>query len=77
MFAIEYYGMFVRARDGLMTDSKQAAKLFETAEEACAYVCQWLNETAVNLPADRKPINVVEVEVKPVIKGIKGTYRSY
>lgn len=77
MYAIEYYGMFIRAKDGLMTDSKQAAKLFDTADEACAYVREWLNTTAVNLPADRKPINVIEVEVKPVIKSIKQTYRSY
>lgn len=77
MYAIEYYGMFVRAKDGLMTDVKPSAKLFETADEAAEYVKTWLKDTEVSLPKDRKPVNIVEVDTKVVLQKVRQVVRSF
>lgn len=77
MFAIEYYGLFVRA-DGLMTDNKSSAKLFPDLLSAENYlVNEWFPNPKVNLPNDRKPVNLIQVSVKVVMKKAGPIIKSF
>ena len=73
MYAIRfvYYGKsYIRNIDGLFTDNKRAAKLFNTIQEAEYYYQIWLNTTGVDKPSELKLV-IVEVETKPVIARVK------
>lgn len=70
MYAIRYYGMFVR-RDGLMTDNKASARLFETFDEVKRYMLEeWFPNSGVSFPDDRQPAEIVKVETKTVLHKI-------
>ncbi len=76
MFAIQYYKMYVRQSDELMSSDKATAKLFTTAEEAEDWLTNhWLPNTKVNLPADREPIHIVEVVTKQVVHKVLKTVK--
>ena len=68
MFALKYYDMFVR-KDGLMTDNKASALLFNTQVEAEQYVPSWKISSGVH--QREKAVEVVEVEVKVVVQKVK------
>jgi len=68
-------GMFVRASDGLFTDNKAAAMLFDNGIEAEAYVEQWYKDfpgANKGLTEDGQviPLFLVEVETKPVVQKV-------
>jgi hypothetical protein len=59
--------MFVR-NDGLMTDTKASARLFETFDEAKRYILEeWLSDGGVHFPENREAIEIVRVETKQVM----------
>lgn len=68
MFALRFHGMFIR-NDGLMTDNKAAAKLFDTVEECRGYVNDWRTTSGVHDTHSAK-VEVVEVAVKQVISRV-------
>ena len=68
MFALRFHRMFIR-NDGLMTDNKAAAKLFDTIEECREYVKDWRVTSQVNDTNSAK-VEVVEVAVKKVISKV-------
>lgn len=62
-------GMFIKP-DGLLTDNKQSAKLFNTVQEAADYATEWRKSPDTNDPVTM-PLFIVECEVKPVIQKVK------
>lgn len=68
MFALRFYKMFIR-NDGLMTDNKSSAKLFDTIEECREYVKVWRATSGVH-NKDIAKVEVVEVAVKKVISRV-------
>jgi hypothetical protein len=68
MFAIRYYGMLVR-NDGLMTDNKAAAKLFDAAKDAEDYIVDWKVNSGVEITG-KEPIEIVEVQTKVVVQKV-------
>jgi len=60
--------MFIR-QDGLCTDNKNSAKLFITIDQAKTYVTEWRKTSPVT-GKESLTINIVEVEIKPIIKSI-------
>jgi len=70
MFAIRYYGMWIRKKDGRMTSDKERAMLFDTLDEAEAFVPIWKVESGVQQLSDREPIELVEVACKKVISKV-------
>lgn len=67
MYAIRYYGMYVR-NDGLMTSAVRAAKLFDTAQAAEDYLNSfWFANSGVSLPPGREAVEVIEVVTKVVM----------
>lgn len=60
--------MFIR-NDGLCTNNKNAARLFETLDQARDYVVEWRATSGVN-GKDTLELNIVEVETKPVIQRV-------
>jgi hypothetical protein len=78
MFAVQYYKMYVKQSDETMSSDKSTAKLFNTAKEAEDWVTNhWIPNTKVSLPPNREPINIIEVETKPVIHKVLGTIKSF
>lgn len=69
MYALRYYGMFVRAKDGQMTENKSSAKLFETPEEAKAYAMEQFKANGVATDPSVL-MELVEVETKPTISKV-------
>lgn len=74
-------GMFVRA-DGLFTDNKASAKLFDSGIEAEAYVEQWYKDfpgANNGLTEDGQviPLFLVEVETKPIIQKVGKLCTTY
>lgn len=74
MYAIRYFGMFVR-KDGLMSNSKSSALLFDTVEEAQTYVTTWRTTSGVHimhavgeLPIPGQEIEIVEAKVKIIMQ---------
>ena len=66
MFALQLvppFKMYIRASDGLMTDNKSSAKVFESIQQAEEYYTDWL---ATKVQGTIR-FNIVEVEVKKVI----------
>lgn len=61
--------MFIRESDGLCTDNKAAAKLFDTIEQAKEYTKEWRKVSPVDARISLK-LSIVEVETKPVIKRV-------
>lgn len=70
MYAVRYYRMFIR-KDGLMTENKSSALLFNTLTEAEDYVKLWKINSGVQITGTL-PIEVVEVEAKVVCSKVKG-----
>lgn len=73
-------GMFIRASDGLFTDNKAAAKLFDNGIEAEAFVEQWYKDAnggGYTEDGQVVPLFLVEVQVKPVVEKILGTVRRF
>ena len=68
MFALRFYNMFIR-KDGLMTDNKSSALLFNTTNEAREYVTDWRVTSAVH-NKENADVEVVEVETKQVISKV-------
>ncbi len=68
MFAIRYYDMLVR-NDGLMTDNKAAARLFDTAKDAEDYIPIWKATSGVQITG-KAPVEIVEVQTKVVAQKI-------
>jgi hypothetical protein len=62
-------GMFIR-NDGLFTDNKNAAMLFNTIEELEDYLSIWRADYQWTLFA-------VEVEVKPVVQKVGRQVKQY
>lgn len=64
----KYSAMFIR-NDGLCTDNKNAAKLFETPEEAREYVNTWRVTSGVH-EKETLPLQLLEVQTKQVIQKV-------
>jgi len=64
----KYGKMFIR-NDGLCTDNKAAAKLFQSIEDAKVYVHYWRKSSGVN-EKESLPLNIVEVKTKVVIQKV-------
>jgi len=69
MFALRYSSVWIRRKDGLLTDDKERAKLFETVEEASSYAIDWKKSTAVHQDHIHK-IEIVEVACRKVISKV-------
>lgn len=67
-------GSFIR-NDGLFTDNKASARLFETAEEAETYAIAWLADGDQTSDGQQIPLFLVEVEVKPVLHRMMGVVK--
>lgn len=82
MYAIQYYKMFVNSKDGGMTDSKSYARLFDTIGEAYDFAVTWARDGFVRVRpdgvpvVDAEPINIVEVDVKVVLKSVRQVVRT-
>lgn len=72
MYAARYYKMFIRL-DGLMTDNKASAKLFDTVEIAEDYIKDWKITSEVQQTGE--PIEIVEVITKSVIQKVGAVVR--
>lgn len=69
MYALKFYSMFIRASDGHCTDNKASAILFDTVDEAKAYVASWRTTSGVHhAPTDK--VSIIEVETKRVIQKV-------
>lgn len=66
-------GMFIR-KDGLLTDHKQNALLFETENQAIDYGVNWKKTTATSLVGVKYsgPLFVVQGTVKHVLHVVDG-----
>ena len=64
----KYSAMFIR-NDGLCTDNKASAKLFDTVEEAREYVKTWRTDSGVHGKEDI-PLQLLEVQTKSVIQKV-------
>ncbi len=67
-------GMFVRG-NGLFTESKASAMLFDHQEAATRFARAWFESGTRGLTHDGQtiPLFIVEVETKPVIQRVLGT----
>ena len=74
-------GMFVRG-DGLFTDNKASAKLFDNGIEAELFVEQWYKDfpganNGRTEDGQVIPLFLIEVEVKPVIQKVGNSVRRF
>lgn len=63
------YKMFIRAVDGCCTDNKASAILFNTVEEARAYVLTWRVTSTVSGSSSMQ-VSIVEVQTKLVVQKV-------
>jgi hypothetical protein len=61
--------MFIRALDGGCTDNKSSAMLFNTVDEAKAYVTGW-RESSYVVGKSSLQLSIIEVETKHIISKI-------
>lgn len=69
MFSLKFCGAWIRKKDGLLTDDKERAVVFNTVDEAYAYAIDWKNTTTVHIDNKHK-IQIVEVACKLVISKV-------
>ena len=60
-------GMYIRAKDRLMTDHPPNAQLFDTVTEAEGFIDEWRKTTGVKAP-EGTPLYIVEVETREILK---------
>ena len=75
-------GAFVRASDGLFTDNKAAAMLFDNGIEAEVFVEKWYKDfpganNGRTEDGQVIPLFLVEVEVKPVVQKVGKSVRRF
>ncbi len=69
-------GMYIRAKDHLMTDHPPNAQLFDTAWEAEDFIAEWRKSTGVKIP-DGTKIFIVEVQTREVLQRQLRVVRHY
>lgn len=76
MYALKYCGMFIRVKDGLMTDNKASAILFGDPVAAEKYAENWKVTTDVH-QVPQHSVQLIEVETRPTISRVGKVVREF